>query len=168
MHPIISALNLTELPAPETELLQKILNDNLISIRCQQLMIEQFAPEAIRQLHPSYERPAFLKRIGAVPKPKGRAVWGVVYLDISNRAFVKAECALCKQCMQYGPPERQHRVIVDGSSGEPVSNQSFGITTDALNWSVASLAWTHCGDVDKAPAHVVAEWSEYLKTLVAK
>jgi hypothetical protein len=168
MHPIIAALNLTELPAPEVELLQKILNDNLISIRCQQLMIEQFAPEAIRQLHPSYERPAFLKRIGAVPKPKARAVWGVVYVDISNRAFVKAECPLCKQCMQYGPPEKQNRTVYDRSSGEPVSHRIVGITTDALNQSVASLAWTHCGILDKAPAHVVAEWSEYLKTLVAK
>jgi len=68
MHPIIESLGLKELPAPEVELLQKILNDNLITIRAQELMIEQFAAAAIRQLHP-IERAALLKRISPPPKP---------------------------------------------------------------------------------------------------
>src|SRR6266576_344150 len=75
MHPIIEALGLKELPAPEVELLQKIFNDNLISIRAQQLMIEHFAPEAIRQLHPM-ERTALLKRI-LPSKPALTITWGI-------------------------------------------------------------------------------------------
>lgn len=108
LHPILVALleslELKELPAPETELLQKILNDNLITIRAQQLMVEHFAPEVIRQLHPQ-ERAPFLKRI-APPKPVHLVLWTVQTSMHSRLIHIHGQCGRCGQDVNFtGKPD---------------------------------------------------------------
>jgi hypothetical protein len=115
MHNIIKALKesfeLKELPASEVELLQKILADNLITLRAQQLMIEHFAAEAIRQLHP-VERPAFLKRISPPPKPLYKVLWEVKGGLHTGRPHIHGACGQCGQDVNFtGDPEQAPGVV---------------------------------------------------------
>jgi hypothetical protein len=123
MNPIIEALALKELPAPETELLQKILNDNLITIRAQQLMIEHFAPEAIKQLHPVHERPAFLKRISPPPAaalnaPTSKVTWTIARAMLSQKAQIVAKRG-AETFVFVGKPADAAHVVMCGEKVPP-------------------------------------------------
>jgi hypothetical protein len=166
MHPIIEALGLKELPAPETELLQKLFKDHLICDRAQQLMVEFFGPAAVRQLHP-VERAALLKRISPAPKPQGRAAWTLATVMTSGQPYVKAECAACHQSVNFVRPEPRSWVVRERVNGEPQARQVSGIT-EAEAKQARALRWTHCGHTDKAPHEIALLWEQDLQKLVAR
>ena len=91
MHPILKALGVTKLPIThsENDILKKFHADNLVLLRAQQLMVEQFGETVAKQMHPS-EREAFLKRAGAIASEKSRVEFNVTTLPYSGAAVIRA------------------------------------------------------------------------------
>jgi hypothetical protein len=107
MNPIIEVLlGNTTLPDREDEILRKILSDNLVGIRTQDLMIQHFAIAAIRGMRES-ERLALIKRIGCGPRPANHvANWEVEAGLHSGRPQIKGTCGRCGQsCVYTGTPD---------------------------------------------------------------
>jgi len=101
----------TSLPCPEEELRKKILSDNLVTLRAQELMISQFASEAIRQMHP-VERQALIKRISPPPKPLHQVGWKVESGLQSGKPRIVGYCGRCGQDCHYdGKPSSAKDVV---------------------------------------------------------
>ena len=111
MHPIIESLGLKELPTTEVELLQKILQDNLVTLRAQQLMVSHFAVAAIEQMHP-VERAALIKRISPPPTPVHHISWTVQKATHSGQLHIHGQCGRCGQDVNFtGKPDDAPHVV---------------------------------------------------------
>jgi hypothetical protein len=109
MNPILEALAVDcepiTLPTRDDEILKKILSDNLVTLRAQEIMVAHFALEAVRQMKPA-ERQALLKRIGCGPRPAHhRVTWAVEPGLQSGRPMIKGTCGRCgNSCHFTGTP----------------------------------------------------------------
>lgn len=108
-NPIIEAFNFTIWTMPpdsEDEIIRKVVGDNLIGLRAQELMIRFFAAEAIKGLRP-VERDALLKRMGYGPRPaQHHASWIVEPGLHSGKPTIRGTCGRCgNDCLFTGTPD---------------------------------------------------------------
>jgi hypothetical protein len=90
MNPIVKALYGDEpLPAPEEIILKKILQDNFLTLKAQELMVQCFAEGAIKMMLP-LERTAMKRRFGPVAEsgPAYEIRWS--FSEGLNAPFIKA------------------------------------------------------------------------------
>ncbi|HEV2522707.1 MAG TPA: hypothetical protein VGT24_10040 [Candidatus Acidoferrales bacterium] len=100
MHPLIEYLGLQN-AGRESEVLNKIFSDNLVSLRSQELMIEHFGFEAIQKMHP-LERERLIKRI--CPPVDNTVRWAVSRGIYTNRPHIGARWRN-EDAFFDGPPE---------------------------------------------------------------
>jgi hypothetical protein len=153
MNPLLEELlgsNAT-LPDREEEILRRILNDNFLNLRAQELMVRATIPLVIEKLLP-IERQALIKRIGCAPRPVGKASWG--YRDLLNDTgkFFSASCPVCKQTAYIAVPR-------------PAPGQY--LTKAAVDLACEELQWFHCGHVDRPDPNFVATFRAEAMRLVA-
>jgi hypothetical protein len=111
MHPILKALGFETLPGPENETLKKVLNDNLVTLRAQELMVEHFAAQAIQQMHAS-ERANLIKKITPPPAHKHLVSWIVQGGIHTGKTQIVGRCGRCGgDCFFDGKPEFAPGVI---------------------------------------------------------
>jgi hypothetical protein len=122
MHPIIAALGVEIPPDKESEVLAKIVRDNLVSLRAQELVTTAYGDVAIRQMHPR-EKAALLTRLGlGEKKPSAREItWHVAIpavpgtpVALVGRLIGEADDEGKRQIIEevryQGTPENAHRV----------------------------------------------------------
>jgi hypothetical protein len=101
MHPILEALGFKTLHEPEDKILAKVLADNRLTLRSQQLMVEHFAEAAIKLMHP-LERAALLKKVSPPPMSKTPVTWSAEVGPATGVAAIYGFCSRCKQDVAFG------------------------------------------------------------------
>jgi hypothetical protein len=114
VHPTIKELGL-EIPcSQETEILKKILSDNFMTLRAQELMVGFFAPEVIRRMNP-LERGALVKRIAPPKQERPRVTWAIDKTPVGQEWFIFA--GLPNQAVHFtGTPEQARTWKFSGES----------------------------------------------------
>ncbi len=112
-HKIIEALGLQSLPASEQEaIIKKVLADNFVRLRTNEVMLEHFAAEAIGRMH-SLEFSALHKRVNPPPpvQPLHFVQWAVEP-GLSGKPFLRGLCGRCAQdCRFDGKPEAAKKIV---------------------------------------------------------
>jgi hypothetical protein len=153
-NPILEALGIANLlpntafPGLEAEVLKKILADNFLTLRCQELMIRHFAVEAIQQMHP-VERAALLKRISPTPKPATKVIWAAEEGHASGKPILSASCEGCRQTVYFGIPEVKQ------------AGAKYVYPTPAdVDRAIENLRWSHCGRTDTPSVYFIERYRE--------
>ena len=111
MNPIIAALGIETFQGSEEELLKKILNDNLVALRAQELMVQHWAEAAIRKMHP-VERQALIKRVVPPPPVEYKVFWRVEGGLITGKPLLMGSCGRCGQTCHFdGKPAAASSVV---------------------------------------------------------
>lgn len=147
---ILQSLDIEVPLAQEGEIIKRILADNLVTLRCQDAMVQAFVVGVVQGLHP-LEKASLIKRLGIPPKKPG-ALW--ILYDTTQATEhsspfsfgLKATCTRCKQDRFFESP-RPHWEKKEFKNGNQISHSMVlvAVSRDDCKRALEGAVWKHCG-----------------------